>query len=77
MLALRFARRHSEQGNNMHLNSLLAADNNGLIVGIAVFIGWRFWWSSWSWPGSSICGFSKFTGVGISMGKLIMMSIRK
>jgi uncharacterized protein YqfA (UPF0365 family) len=78
VLALRFARRHSEQGNNMHLNSLLAADNNGLIVGIAVFIGLavlvvflvlaRFF-NLWIQ--------CKFTGVGISMGKLIMMSIRK
>jgi uncharacterized protein YqfA (UPF0365 family) len=64
----------------MQLHSLLAADgdNKGLIVGIVVFVGLatlvvflvlaRFF-NLWIQ--------CKFTGVGISMGKLIMMSIRK
>lgn len=64
----------------MQLHSLLAqnADNRGLIVGIVVFVGLatlvvflvlaRFF-NLWIQ--------CKFTGVGISMGKLIMMSIRK
>ncbi len=64
----------------MPLNTLLAAkdDVNGLMIAIVVFVGFvilvvlgvfaRFF-NLWIQ--------CKFTGVGISMGKLIMMSIRK
>ena len=62
----------------MRLNTLLAAegDQNGLFIAIAVFVGFmmlvvlgefaRFFYL---WIQC------KFSGVGISMGKLIMMSI--